>query len=114
MEKLMGQTGARRSERVLLDVPVVIRGSSSDQHPFREETYTVTVSAHGALLMLEAKVTPGQKILVMNPKNWDEREVKVAYVGPDRAGLAQVAVEFAQPAPEFWSLEAPPANWKTV
>ena len=114
MEKLMPQTGIRRSERVLLDVPVVIRGNSPDQQPFREETYTVTVSAHGALLMLEAKVALGQKIVVMNPKNWDEREVKVAFVGPDRAGLAQVAVEFAQPTPEFWSLETPPANWKTI
>jgi hypothetical protein len=111
MEKTMAQTGTRRSERVLLDVPVVIKGNSSDQRPFREETYTVTVSAHGALLMLEAKVALGQNIVVMNPKNWDEREVKVAFVGPDRAGMAQVAVEFAQPAPEFWSLDAPPASW---
>lgn len=110
----MAQTGIRRSERVLLDVPVVIRADSADQHQFREETFTVIVSAHGALLMLEAKVALGQKVVVMNPKNWDEREVKVAYVGPDRAGLAQVAVEFAQPAPEFWSLEAPPANWKVA
>jgi hypothetical protein len=112
MEKTMAQTGIRRSDRVLLDVPLVVRGDSSDQHQFREETFTVTVSAHGALLMLEAKVAPGQKVVVMNPQNWDEREVKVAYVGPDRAGLAQVAIEFTQPAPEFWSLESPPANWK--
>jgi hypothetical protein len=114
LEKIMAQTGIRRSDRVLLDVPVVIRANSVDQPQFREETFTVTVSAHGALLMLEAKVAPGQKVVVMNPKNWDEREVKVAYVGPDRAGLAQVAIEFAQPAPEFWSLETPPANWKSA
>jgi hypothetical protein len=114
MEKLVAQTGIRRSDRVLLDVPVVIRGDSPDLHQFREETFTVAVSAHGALLMLEAKVALGQKVVVMNPKNWDEREVKVAFVGPDRAGLAQVAIEFTQPAPEFWSLETPPANWKAV
>jgi hypothetical protein len=114
LENPMVQTGIRRSERVLLDVPVVILGDSSDRRQFREETFTVLVSAHGALLMLEAKVALGQKVVVMNPKNWDEREVKVAFVGPDRAGLAQVAIEFADPAPEFWSLETPPANWATV
>jgi hypothetical protein len=114
MGKLTTQTGIRRSERVLLDVPVVIRGDSSDQPQFREETFTLIVSAHGALLMLEAKVALGQKVVVMNPKNWDEREGKVSFIGPDRAGLAQVAVEFSQPAPEFWSLDAPPANWKVV
>jgi hypothetical protein len=114
MGKLMAQTGIRRSERVLLDVPVVIRGDSSDQRQFREETFTVIVSAHGALLMLEAKVALGQKVVLMNPKNWDEREGKVSFIGPDRAGMAQVAVEFSQAAPEFWSLDAPPANWKVV
>lgn len=107
------QTGTRRSERVLLDVPVVVRGDSADHYEFREETFTVTVSAHGALIMLENKVALGQKIVVMNPKNWDEQECRVAYIGPDRAGLAQVAIEFPRPAPDFWSLEMPPRNWIT-
>ena len=108
---MVGQTGQRRSERILLDVPVVICGGPADRPAFREETFTVTVSAHGALLMLATKVTLGQKLIVMNPQNWDEREARVSYLGPDRAGLAQVAVEFVQPAPEFWAVSAPPANW---
>ena len=107
----MTQTGQRRSARVLIDVPVVIGGESSDHRAFREETFTVTVSAHGALVMLATKVAPGQKIVVMNPTNWDEREGRVAYAGPLHAGLAQVAVEFAQPAPEFWPISSPPPDW---
>jgi hypothetical protein len=105
------QTGQRRSERVILDVPLVIEGVSADERPFREETFTLTVSAHGALIMLEHKVMLGQKVILMNPKNWDEREGRVAYVGPDRAGLSPVGVEFAQPSPGFWSLSSPPLNW---
>lgn len=107
-----GYTGQRRSERILLDLPVVICGGSAEHPTFREETFTVTVSAHGALVMLAAKVALGQKVVVMNPQNWDEREGRVSYLGPDRAGLAQVAVEFMQPAPEFWEVSTPPANWK--
>lgn len=106
------QTGHRRSERILLDVPVVICGGSSDHPTFREETFTVTVSAHGALVMLATKVVLGQKLIVMNPQNWDEREARVSYLGPDRAGLAQVAIEFKEPAPEFWAVSTPPADWK--
>lgn len=108
------QAAQRRSERVLLDVPLVVRGESRDNRSFREETFTVTVSAHGALVMLEARVVLGQKIVVMNPKNWDEREASVAYLGQPHAGLAQVAFEFNRPAPEFWSLDSPPANWKVL
>jgi hypothetical protein len=103
-------TAQRRSERVLLDMPVVVRGQSGSR-TFQEETFTVTVSAHGALLMLEANVSLGQKLVVMNPKNWDQREAHVAYKGSVHAGLAQVAVEFSSPSPEFWQMDSPPKNW---
>jgi hypothetical protein len=106
------QAGQRRSARVLMDVPVVIRGESADQKTFREETFTVTVSAHGALLMLASDVVLGQKIVVINPLNRDEREGRIAYRGPIHAGLSQVAVEFTQPSPEFWPINPAPADWK--
>lgn len=101
----------RRSKRVILDVPLVIRGKREDQCPFREETFTITINAHGGLLVLENRVALGQKIVLMNPKNWDEREATIAFLGPPYAGLATVGVEFARPAPEFWALSAPPADW---
>jgi hypothetical protein len=107
----MAHTAQRRSERVLLDVPVVIRGVSPDRHTFQEETFTVTVSAHGLLLMLAEKVAVGEKLLVLNPANWDEREGKVAYRGSVHAGLAQVGIEFTQPSPEFWPINSPPRDW---
>ena len=107
----MGNVGMRRSERVLLDVPVVLLGESADQRSFREETFTVTVSAHGALLMLQTKVALGQKVTLANPGNWDERAARVSFVGGDHAGLAQVGIEFEQPAPKFWPVGTPPANW---
>lgn len=108
----MAQAGQRRSARVLMDFPVVICGQSGDQRTFREETFTVTVSAHGALLMLAANVSLGQKIVVINPSNSDEREGRIAYRGPIHAGLSQVAVEFNNPAPEFWPVSPPPPDWK--
>jgi hypothetical protein len=107
----VAQTGQRRSARVLMDVPVIVRGESSDHSSFREETFTVTVSAHGALVMLATSVALGQRIVLMNPLNRDEREGRIAYRGPLHAGLSQVAVEFTQPSPEFWPLDAPPSDW---
>jgi hypothetical protein len=108
---LVAQAGQRRSARVLIDVPVVIRGESADQQAFREETFTVTVSAHGALLMLATNVVLGQQIVVINQLNRDEREGRVAYRGPLHAGLSQVAVEFTQPSPEFWPVSPAPVDW---
>jgi hypothetical protein len=106
------QAGQRRSARVLMDVPVVIRGQFPDERTFREETFTVTVSAHGALLMLATTVALGQKIVLVNQLNRDEREGRIAFRGPLHAGLSQVAVEFTQPSPEFWPVSPVPADWK--
>jgi hypothetical protein len=104
-------TRQRRSERIILDVPLVIRGEAADKKIFQEETFTLIVNAHGAQLMLETKVALGQRLVVVNPKNWDECEGKVAFVGPSFAGLARVGIEFTRPAPEFWSIDSPPADW---
>ena len=105
-------TKDRRSQRVLLDVPLVVRGESAERETFQEQTFTIVVSAHGALMVLATKVAIGQTLVLMNPETWDEREGRVAYLGPPYGGLAQVAIEFAQPAPEFWPLGSPPDSWK--
>ncbi len=110
----MAQTGQRRSERVLMDMPVMVRGKSANQVDFQEETFTVTVSAHGALMMLATRVALGQELVVVNPKNSDQREGRVAYLGAAHAGLAQVAVEFYEPAPEFWPIYPRPADWNVA
>jgi hypothetical protein len=104
-------SGLRRSKRVILDVPLVIRGEAEDKRPFREETFTLTISAHGGLVVLENRVALGQTVVLMNPKTWDEREGTIAFLGPPYAGLATVGIQFAQPAPEFWAINSPPADW---
>jgi hypothetical protein len=97
---------------VLLDMPILVSGESADHLAFREETFTVTVSAHGALVMLATKVAVGQKLTLTNPANQGTREARVAYLGHPHAGLSQVAVEFAQPAPDFWPVQTPPPDWR--
>jgi hypothetical protein len=110
---MMAELGQRRSERVLLDVPIVVCGESVDQLAFEEETFTVTVNAHGALLMLASPVGLGQHVRLINQASHEEREARVSYKGKgaDHAGLSQVAVEFAQPSPGFWPVSPAPSSW---
>jgi hypothetical protein len=103
--------GQRRSKRLLLDVPLVIRGEAEDKSAFQEETFTVIVSAHGALVVLGTKVPLGQKVLLTNPKKRRECEGTVIFLGPPYAGLATVGIEFTHPAPEFWAVDSPPPDW---
>jgi len=101
----------RRSKRVIVDVPLLVRGQSEDKLPFQEETFTVTVSAHGGLVVLEKPVTLGQKVTLVNPKTSHECEATIAFLGPAYAGLATVGLQFMQPSPGFWALSSPPADW---
>jgi hypothetical protein len=97
----------RRSPRSLLDIPLVVRGLSVEKKPFREETSTISVNAHGALIALSARVVVGQTLVLMDPQNRDERDGRVARFGSRDARLKQVCVEFSRPAPEFWQIGWP-------
>jgi hypothetical protein len=103
--------GQRRSERLTLDVPLVIRGEAADQKKFQEERFTLTVNAHGALLQLGTRVSLGQELLLMNPTTWHECQAKVVYVEPTSDGLARVGIELNRPVPQFWQVSSPPADW---
>jgi len=96
------QPERRRAPRLLRDVALVVRGESPEHLPFQEETFTISISAQGALVLLAARVTPGQRLILSNPATSGTIECRVARFGPLYGGLAQVGVEFSEPAPEFW------------
>ena len=104
----------RRSERLSRDVPLLVRGESIESGPFEEETFTTKVSAHGALFILATKVVLGQKLVLKNLETQEETPGSVASFGSPYGGLAQVAIEFRGPAPEFWRIDPLPEGWKVV
>jgi hypothetical protein len=109
-----GATGAerRRSQRYLLDIALVVRGESAEQQPFEERTFTISVSVHGALVVLATKVVVGQRLFLKNPQTQFETEGRVARLGAPHGGLAQVGIEFPTPTPELWpvNVSAPPKH----
>jgi hypothetical protein len=103
--------GRRRSLRVLLSVPVIIRGANPDGSAFSEETKTLVVNAHGALIQIRAQVKANQKITMTSAGTSETQECRVVYVGPMQAGKAQAGIEFAKPSPKFWRISFPPDDW---
>jgi hypothetical protein len=92
----------RRSERSPLALPVTVRGVSLDTKPFQEEAFTLSVSAHGALIALANTVTLGQALFLRNPQTQEEVGAWVTRFGNPRGGLAQVGVELVHPDVDFW------------
>jgi hypothetical protein len=106
-----GEPGRRRSMRVLLSLPILVTGKNSRNEDFQEETRTLVVNAHGALIALGAPVTAGQEITIHNQATRDSRICRVAHVGNVNAGKIQLGIEFLQPAPVFWQVDFPPEDW---
>ncbi|MFZ0738188.1 MAG: PilZ domain-containing protein [Candidatus Acidiferrales bacterium] len=107
----MAETGRRRSARVLLSVPVLTAGTAVDGKKFDEETRTLVVNAHGALLSLSATVRAGQTFELTHKLTQKSLECRVVYVGKPQGGKAQVGIEFVKPAPSFWQIDFPPEDW---
>ena len=93
----------RRSNRMVWDVGLVVRGEG-----FREGTFTVSVSQHGALVLMQAKVEVGQTVYLVNPETGKEVESHIVRIGSPHGGLRVVGVEFIEPSKEFWPFPVPP------
>ena len=98
----------RRSERFPFRVTLMVCGQSTERGPFREETVALSINSHGALLALSADVALGQKVVLMNPQTCNETEARVSRLAALHDQWTAVAVEFTQPATQFWPIGAPP------
>lgn len=103
---------ARRSQRVLLKIPILVRAQFAGDQPITEDTTTVEVNAHGGLLALAMKVRPGQKLVLKNWATANEQECRVVHVVEKSFGKNEVGIAFPFAMPKFWNVEFPPADWK--
>ncbi|HUL35054.1 MAG TPA: hypothetical protein VL128_14305 [Candidatus Eisenbacteria bacterium] len=101
----------RRSQRVLLRMPVLVITRAADNQHVSENAYTSSVNAHGALLYLSLKATVGQKFIIKNNETGEEQFVRVVRTSPAPEGKHEVAIEFLRPAPKFWRIAFPPDDW---
>jgi hypothetical protein len=101
----------RRSQRVLMQVSVLIRSTDAQGKIVDEETETLAINAHGALVLLQTRLTSGSKVLLRHKKTMEEQECEVVFLGPVRAGKAEIGLEFLSPRPAFWRVAFPPEDW---
>ena len=106
------ETTRRRSQRVILSLPITVRsdGACADSS-FVEETQTLVVNEHGALVALSNRVEEGQTLRLFNPGTGLELSCMVSYVGPPADGKAQVGLKFLAPSPHFWAIEFSSDVW---
>jgi hypothetical protein len=101
----------RRSQRVLVQVGVMVSGVDGLSRKFEEETETLAINAHGALVLLAAPVATGLKVVLKHNKTQEEQECAVVFLGPQKGSKAEVGLEFCTARPAFWRVTFPPEDW---
>jgi hypothetical protein len=101
----------RRSQRLFLQVRVVVEGKRANKSPFSEETHTIVLNAHGALVEMTISLDQGQIVTLQNVRTTEKSECQVKLVTPSGAGKFNAALEFTNPNPSFWHISFPPEDW---
>jgi hypothetical protein len=104
-------TKQRRSQRLFLQVAVVVEGQLPNKSEFSEAAKTIVVNAHGALVGLTVPLEPGQIVMLRNVQTKGSQESTVKLVTPGDSGKFNTAVEFTTPSPSFWQISFPPEDW---
>ena len=102
----------RRSQRLVLSIPVVGYKVSKAARSFFEGVHTLTISAHGALISFATEVAADQKLILRHVLSGEEQECRVVFVQKKLGGPTEVGIEFRRPAPNFWGIPFAPADWK--
>ncbi len=103
------ESNRRRSQRVMLNIAVAVRSDGPDA--FEEDTKTLIVNAHGALIALAAKVRNGRMLWIRHHATQEEQACKVVFLGQQTEGKTQVGIEFTARCPGFWRIAFPPEDW---
>lgn len=100
-------TSRRRSQRLFLQVKVILEGKQGNKSPFSEETHTVVVNAHGALVETSISLDQGQIISMQNVRTAEKIDCSVKLVTSVGPKKFNTAVEFTKPNPGFWRISFP-------
>jgi hypothetical protein len=101
----------RRSQRILLSVPVQVSGRNANGALFSEETTTLIVNAQGGLIALKQEVAVGQTISVKHETTLQEISSAVMNIEAGTDGVREIGIEFVRPDTKFWRVTFPPIDW---
>jgi PilZ domain-containing protein len=101
----------RRSERLMLTVPLIVTGTDPQGRNFKEDARTLILNRHGALIEISRPLLVGQQIRLVN--TLCHRGAEFSVVGPvaphtEKGG--QWGVECLNGQNNIWGIQFPPPS----
>jgi hypothetical protein len=98
----------RKSERVLLRIPIRVEGKDTLGDAFDETTYTLIVNQSGGLIVVSHPLQPGDVIKITNLRNRISCSFQVVMrAAKSFSGTPEWGVKCLQPEAEIWGVHFP-------
>lgn len=98
----------RRSERLLLKIPLRVAGTDVRGNSFTERTYTISINRDGAYVPLKGIPRPGDHVSVTNLGTKQTCMFRLCESGKDASGeVTAWGIECLEPDANFWQIHFP-------
>lgn len=99
----------RRSNRLMLTVPLRVQGTEANGAPFKEEARSLTLNRHGARIQIARPLRTGQILRLVNLVARHEADFRVVGpVAPPTEKGGEWAVECLKSKDNIWGIQFPP------
>ncbi len=99
----------RRTVRITLQIPLKVRCQMPEGEAIDLKAFTQYVSAHGALIVMDAPLLPGQTVRIFNEMTSESVECFVTSIR-EKQDHRFIGVGFATPRNDFWHVVFPKAG----
>ena len=96
----------RRTVRLPLQIPLTVRCRLPEGETIDLKAFTYVVSAHGALLLMDTPLLPGQPIRIFNEMTAESVDCHVTSLR-EKHDRRFVGISFAPPNVDFWHIVFP-------
>ena len=97
----------RRTARAVMCINVLLYGETEAGEKFKYWTRSVSVSAHGGVLLLETQLGLGQVFQLVNEFSGRKAAAKIVALRSSRDGQVSASFEFTEGGEKFWGMTFP-------
>lgn len=99
----------RRSDRIMLTVPLIVHGTDENGAKYQEEARTSVLNRHGARIRIARRLQGGQKVRMVNALSRNSADFRiVGAVAPFSEAGGEFGVEYLNHVDNIWGIQFPP------